>query len=459
MAFSLKDYQIAGEIGHGGFATVYRARQKSLSREVAIKCLAPQQTQNEAEIVRFRREAEAMASLKHDNILAVYDYAFYNGNYYIVMEYIDGMPFDKALSNGIPKRAALLVLEKVAGALRYAHAENIIHRDIKPANILLGRNGQVKLADFGLALFQTGIESYSSSTSVLGTISFMAPEALASPKEVDARIDVFSFGCLLYQVCSGTLPFTGNSFGEVSFHLLNDEPAPLADGATSQALAAVTLRCLRKDRENRPAIVDIHNALKETIRDDYHTANEELVSFVRNMPSNPVTDQPQKASVATRPAQKKPMTRRVALIAGILLFALTAALCCLYLFPATPPRTPPLPGLPQINQPPAAGNAELGALSEDSDTALATDGPAPLAGAVPGIDFAHLELKGLTTDDTVFLNGKKRPHENILELAPGHYQLTIKGKSRPAVVKELELLPYARQTVDLRKEGSIHGRK
>ena len=91
MAFSLKDYEITAEIGQGGFASVFRARQKSLSREVAIKRLSPQRTQNAAEILRFRREAEAMATLTHDNIVAVFDYAFHNGSYYIVMEYVDGM--------------------------------------------------------------------------------------------------------------------------------------------------------------------------------------------------------------------------------------------------------------------------------------------------------------------------------------------------------------------------------
>ena len=186
MAFSLKDYQIIAEIGRGGFASVYRARQKSLGREVAIKRLSAPRRQDSTEIIRFRREAEAMAALTHDNILAVLDHAYQDGNYYIVMEYVEGMAFDAALSAGMPAGCSLFVLEKVAGALKYAHGEKIIHRDIKPGNILLGRNGQIKLADFGLAMFRTGIESITAPGAVLGTISFLAPEALASPKDVDA---------------------------------------------------------------------------------------------------------------------------------------------------------------------------------------------------------------------------------------------------------------------------------
>jgi serine/threonine protein kinase len=153
MAFSLSDYQILEEIGRGGFATVYRARQKSLGKEVAIKCLAPLRQQNSEQIVRFRREAETMAALTHDNIIAIIDYAFFNGSYYIVMEYIQGMALNTAFEKGLPPTPALCVMEKIVSALKAAHERNIIHRDIKPANILIGRSGQIKLADFGLAMF------------------------------------------------------------------------------------------------------------------------------------------------------------------------------------------------------------------------------------------------------------------------------------------------------------------
>lgn len=485
MAFSLKDYQITGEIGRGGFASVYRARQKSLSREVAIKCLSPQRTQNEGEIVRFRREAEAMASLTHDNIIAVYDYAYFSGSYYIVMEYIDGLALDKAIDNGIPTDCSLLILEKVAGALRYAHAENIIHRDIKPANILLGRNGQVKLADFGLALFQTGIESFSSPASVLGTISYMAPEALVSPKDVDARIDVFSLGCLVYQVCSGKLPFTGDSFGEISFHLLNDEPLPLAGNGTLQALAAITMRCLQKDRENRPAIAEIHNALKEALLDRYHTAHEAMIAFVRNASVSasvsascsatsgassgasrnalplkaPIAGRPQNIPLAASPLRNT-LASRFVTAGAVLCLAVTALLLCYYfLFYGKPSKTPPLPELPQIRQNSAVSDAAKNALPKTSDSVLAIDGPAPLEGTAPSMKVAKLELKGLLPDDTVFLNNRKKPHDSSLMLTPGRYHLDLRRKAGVSVIRELELLPYERQVVDLPKEGTVDGRK
>lgn len=471
MAFSLKDYQITSEIGRGGFASVYRAKQKSLSREVAIKCLSPQRTQNEADIVRFRREAEAMASLTHDNIIAIYDYAYYNGSYYIVMEYIDGPALDKALENSLPADCALLVLEKVANALRYAHSENIIHRDIKPANILLGCNGQVKLADFGLALFQTGIESYSSPVSVLGTISYMAPEALVSPKEVDARVDVFSLGCLLYQVCSGNLPFRGDSFGEISFHLLNDEPALLPVTGMFQPLAPVIMRCLQKDRENRPTMAEIHDALKETLHDRYHSVQESLVSFVRSasssappgipMTKEPAAGQPPTASPTGPVLKKRNAASRLAVAGAYISLAIAILLLGFnFLFPGKSSKMLPLPELPQIRQTGSFYEAPKNTLlAKGPDRTLANDGPAPLAGAAPSMNFARLELKGLLPDDTVFLNNKKEPLDSSFELNPGSYHLDVRRKARPPVTRELELLPYERLVVNMPKEGALHVRK
>jgi serine/threonine-protein kinase len=459
MAFSLKDYQITEEIGRGGFASVYRARQKSLSREVAIKCLSPQRAQNDGDIIRFRREAEAMASLTHDNIVTIYDYAYCNGSYYIVMEFIDGPALDKAIEGGIPKDCALVVLEKVTGALRYAHTENIIHRDIKPANILLGRNGQVKLADFGLALFQTGIESYSSPTSVLGTISYMAPEALVSPKEVDARIDVFSLGCLLYQACSGNLPFRGSSFGEISFHLLNSEPEPLAETGTFQSLAAIAMRCLQKDRDKRPSINEIHHALKEALSDRYHAVQEETVSFVRNMPLNAsmVSAKPadpfQNAPVAAAPGKRKiPASRRIAIAVGLCLLGAAVFLYFQLMGSGKTAKIPPLPELPQFPQNSALSEAARNTPFQNADRTLATDGPAPLAATAPGMDVARLVFEGLLPDDSVFINtALKQPRQGIIKLAPGIYRLDIRRKVGAPVVKELELLPYERRVVNLRK--------
>jgi len=459
MAFSLKDYEISAEIGQGGFASVFRARQKSLSREVAIKRLSPQRTQNASEILRFRREAEAMAALTHDNIVAVFDYAFHDGSYFIVMEYVDGMTFEAALKQGVPQECALFALEKTAAALTSAHEQNIIHRDIKPANILLGRNGQVKLADFGLALFRTGIEtrtSCASPGSVLGTISYMAPEALVSPKEVDNRIDVFSLGCILYQVLAGKHPFAGSDFGEISQHLLNDAPAPLP-ARVPVPLAAITLRCLEKDREKRPSMTELHEALTTSVRKDYHEAQEKLTRFVRQDSGLRSSATVPEVAVVPEAGKKQTRTRAAIFIAAIVLATAIATIVLVFHPFSTAKKHPAssLPILPSFSA--RRGTGET--MQEQVQQTTAKDGPAPLTATVLDMKVGTLVLKGLTVHDTVFLNSKparvpvsKPGEETRLELLPGHYRLDIRRISGPAIRRELELVPFERQIIDLKKE-------
>lgn len=464
MAFSLKDYEITAEIGQGGFASVFRARQKSLSREVAIKRLSPQRTQNAAEILRFRREAEAMATLTHDNIVAVFDYAFHNGSYYIVMEYIDGMTFDAALERCVPQECGLFVLEKTAGALRAAHDRNIIHRDIKPANILLGQNGQVKLADFGLALFSTGIEtrtSCASPGSVLGTISYMAPESLVSPKEVDNRVDVFSLGCILYRLLAGKHPFGGSNFGEISNRILNDDP-PRVPGQ----LGDVTMRCLQKDREKRPRMTELHEALKNAVRDGYHEAQEKLIAFVRNDSGCSGTQKPSLgapgAASALRPSKKRLRSRTMIIAMASFLAAIIAAIVLVsHPFSTAPTaKKHPASSLPAM---PSFSSRTSETWQEHAPHAAVKNGPSPMTATVLDMKAGTLVLKGLTVQDTVFLNGRparlpaSKPGEDTredtrLELLPGHYRLDIRRENGQAVSRELELVPFERQIIDLKKE-------
>jgi tRNA A-37 threonylcarbamoyl transferase component Bud32 len=460
MAFSLNDYEIAAEIGRGGFAAVFRARQKSLSREVAIKRLSPQRTQNAADILRFRREAEAMASLTHDNIVSVFDYAFHEGSYYIVMEYVDGMTLEAALERGAPRECALYALERAAAALMTAHEQNIIHRDIKPANILLGRNGQVKLADFGIALFRTGIESVTVPGSVLGTISYMAPEALVSPKEVDSRVDVFSLGCIVYQSLSGRLPFEGGDFGEISHRLLNDDPASLPAGVPAR-LAAVTLRCLAKDRDKRPAMAELYETLQTAVRHVYHESQKKLTAFVRNSCG-------QRHSAVLPPAQaaacagEKPAHHRFLIAAALLLAAAAAAVTAVFLYESLGSKRPSaadLPVLPSLNTLSAPDEFAPETLPHGAPESLNTDGPAPLTGSGIGLKTGTLVLKGLDApgSDSIFINGapaapKLKDGEGRLRLPPGRHRLDIRRHNAPALSRELELVPFERRVIDLRKE-------
>jgi serine/threonine protein kinase len=465
MAFSLKDYQIVEEIGRGGFASVYRARQKSLGKEVAIKCLAPKRLQNSAEIVRFRREAEAMAALTHDNIVGVFDYAFQDGNFYIVMEYVEGMAFSDALERSAPRDCSLFILEKVAEALRYAHGEKIIHRDIKPANILLGRNGQVKLADFGLAMFSSNIEFHTAPGSVLGTISYMAPEALASPGDVDARIDVFALGCILYRVLAGKLPFEGSSFGDISYRILNSEPPPPDTSRLPGTLAEMTMGCLRKDREKRPSIKEIHDCLQSVIKDRYHALHEELISFVRSgacddtdltIPAMP----PQKVEVP--PLRRwRPLPLSIAasgafvLIVGMLFF----------FHPwrgGNPARIVALPELPGLS---AGGPSEtsMNELPEGKPGKVSKDAPHPLSGSALDMKVGMLVFRGILPQDTVLLNGTKvsilrKGKEARIEVVPGYYKLAIRRNGALLMARDIELVPYQRLTIEAKSERIANGR-
>ena len=465
MAFSLKDYQIIGEIGRGGFATVYRARQKSLGKEVAIKCLAQKRLQNSTEIVRFRREAEAMAALTHDNIVGVFDHAFQDGNFYIVMEYIEGMAFSAALEVGVPRPCALFILEKVAGALNCAHGENIIHRDVKPANVLLGRQGQVKLADFGLAMFSSNAEFHTAPGSVLGTISYMAPEALASPGEVDARIDIFSLGCILYRVLAGKLPFEGSSFGDISYRILNAEPPPLAACDAPVALSEVTMRCLSKDREMRPTIREIHSVLREAISEGYHAAHEELISFVRNghtdETASNISHVPAPKTASPSPKRRRPLPLAIA-GTGVAVLLLGALLFFYPLRSGRAARAPALPVLPALN---STGLLESSrnASPEGTAGALSKDAPPPLTGTSLDMKVGMLVLRGLLPRDTVLLNNNpvsvvRKENDSRVRVVPGYYKFAVLRNGRMLFVREFELVPYQRLLIDVKNERIANGR-
>jgi serine/threonine protein kinase len=470
MAFSLKDYQIIGEIGRGGFASVYRARQKSLGREVAIKRLSAPRRQDSTDIIRFRREAEAMAALTHDNILAVLDHAYQDGNCYIVMEFVEGMAFDAALSAGLPAGCSLFVLEKVAAALSYAHGENIIHRDIKPGNILLGRNGQIKLADFGLAMFRTGIESITASGMVLGTISFLAPEALASPKEVDARIDIFSFGCVMYLVFAGKLPFPGESIGEISCRILNEAPPPIENSRFPSELCDMAMRCLEKDREKRPSVKAVHDSLKKAVGSGYHAYQDELIDFLRHGQREGAVEKHSDLPILpARPETNKRRRSLQLLIAGIGAGALVI-IAAFLLFFAIRPRggsPPALPQLPSLNTGPAETRQNQAPQGKTRTVRgkIPANAPAPMTGTTFDRQEGLLEIKGLTGLDTVFLNDtiassmERRGTVTRIRIVPGFYRIEIRGQNGRPVRKRVDVLPYQKLTVDLAGErGADAGR-
>jgi hypothetical protein len=230
LAARFPELEIIRLIGRGGMGAVYEARQKALDRVVALKVLPQEMGHDPAFAERFAREAQAMAKLNHPHVVAIYEFGERSGLYYFVMEYVDGMSLRGLLDRGhIQPREALAIIPQVCEALQYAHDRGIVHRDIKPENILLNEQGQVKIADFGLAKLMgrsplpLGVQegdggaapvaagntvpcSLSTVPSLLGTPQYMAPEQIERPAEVDHRADIYSLGVVFYQMLTGELP-------------------------------------------------------------------------------------------------------------------------------------------------------------------------------------------------------------------------------------------------------------
>jgi tRNA A-37 threonylcarbamoyl transferase component Bud32 len=196
--------------GQGGMGAVYKARQKSLDRIVALKIINPEAADEAGFESRFAREAKALARLNHPNIVGIHDFGEADGIYYLVMEYVDGVDLRTLISDGkLQPAGALALVPQICDALQYAHEEGIVHRDIKPENILVDKRGRVKIADFGLAklLRLSAVEMTLTHTrQVVGTFHYMAPEQFERPGEVDHRVDIYALGVVFYEMLTGTLP-------------------------------------------------------------------------------------------------------------------------------------------------------------------------------------------------------------------------------------------------------------
>jgi serine/threonine protein kinase len=252
-------YELDGVVGRGGMAEVYRARDIRLDRIVAIKTLRADLARDQIFQARFRREAQSAASLNHPSIVAVYDTGEDMATGlpvpYIVMEYVDGRTVRDLLQDGhrlLPERS-LEIIDGVLRALDYSHQAGIVHRDIKPGNVMVTRNGDVKVMDFGIARAMSDAQATMTQTAqVIGTAQYLSPEQ-ARGERVDSRSDLYSTGCLLYELLTGRPPFTGDSPVAIAYQHVRENPIPPSrvDPDVPPWADAIVLKAMAKSPADR----------------------------------------------------------------------------------------------------------------------------------------------------------------------------------------------------------------
>ena len=282
----LPQYEIEGLLGRGGMGAVYKARQKSLNREVAIKVLPPTIEDGDMHFAeRFKAEAQVMARLNHPGIIAVYDAGETPGGLlYFVMEYVQGTDVQQMLASSgrLPQAHVHAIAASVCDALAYAHSNGLIHRDIKPANIMVDTQGRVKVADFGLAKSVTENNGFTQSNMAVGTPDFVAPEALIGGMPVDGRADLYAMGVMIYQMLTGNIP-RGAWY----------PPSMMLPGEVDPRFDEMVVKAMQVDRERR------HSSAME-LREHLDSV---LIPMAPAAPERPVNASTEMAEQAAVPAE------------------------------------------------------------------------------------------------------------------------------------------------------------
>ena len=244
-------YEIVGPLGNGGMGEVYRVRHLISQRTEAMKVLLSGSARPEV-ADRFLREIRVLANLSHPHIAALHTAFHHEDQLVMVMEFVEGFNLSQRLKAGLTLEHSLDYIRQVLSALEYAHAHGVIHRDIKPSNIMINKENQVKLLDFGLALMSSPDPRLTSSGSLLGSVHYISPEQIRG-ESLDARSDLYALGVTMYELITGKLPVQGDSFPEIiNFHLQKTPAAPSSvNPAVPENLSSIVMRALAKDRADR----------------------------------------------------------------------------------------------------------------------------------------------------------------------------------------------------------------
>ncbi len=433
----LGKYEIQGQIGRGGMGIVWKGFDPDLRRTVAIKVLSPHLAQSPVARRRFQREARAAAAISHDNVLTIHSVEEQGETPFLVMEFVAG----QSLKEYVTDKGKLGVIEvirlsaQISQGLAAAHARGVIHRDVKPANVMLHEGAtRVRLMDFGLARVGFDNADLTSHDHTVGTPAYMAPEQICG-RDIDARADLFSLGCLMYCMLAGQSPFLGRNHAETIHKIVDYDPPQLhdLDPAIPVVLSEIVERLLKKNSDERyQSAFEVAETLSRILTQLNQTRTAELGNVLNSLPRTAVA--------ANKPTEwagsSTPSRRRVALLAMAVALAVTAGLASRTFWPGSPKSHPSVAGPPPTNAVVTNGLATNGVGTAVSGTSAGIPTVTKLTrimvGPGPDATCATLgeALQRASENCTITVVGPGPFAESIAISGAGLNGLTLKGKPR-----------------------------